>query len=107
MKYQDGFLSILLHARAPFIGGMDGDVKSDLATLSFKNREKLEDFYSRILRIQQKTNLSVETVSPTIFIFHCIKVLSKNDKIKSFLFIKMTDLTTFLEKNGKLSIYVR
>ena len=32
-------LSILLHSRAPHLGGMNGDVQSDLATLDSKNGE--------------------------------------------------------------------
>ena len=32
---------------------MNGDVNSDLATLELKNREQIEDFHSRILRLQQ------------------------------------------------------
>ena len=47
-------LSRLLHSRAPNIGGMNGDVKSDLNNLTFKNGEKLEDFHSRIIRLQQE-----------------------------------------------------
>ena len=34
---------------APHIGGMNGDVKYDLATLTFNNGEKLEYFHSRII----------------------------------------------------------
>ena len=30
--------SIILHSRDPHLGGMNGDVQSDLATLSFNNR---------------------------------------------------------------------
>ena len=33
-------LSKLLHVRAPNIGGMNGDVHSELLTLAFNNREK-------------------------------------------------------------------
>ena len=43
----------LLHSRATHPGGMNGDIQSDLATLAFKNGEKLEDFHIRILRLQQ------------------------------------------------------
>ena len=39
----------LLHSRAPYIEGMNGDVQYDLATLAFNNGEQLEDFHSRIL----------------------------------------------------------
>ena len=46
-------LSRLLHSRGPHLGGINGDVQSDLATLAFKNGEQLEDFHSRILRLQQ------------------------------------------------------
>ena len=47
-------LSRLLHSRAPHIGGINGDVQSDLSTLAFKNGEQLEDFHSRIIRLQQE-----------------------------------------------------
>ena len=43
----------LLHSREPHLGGTNGDVQSDLATPAFKNGEQLEDFHSRILRLQQ------------------------------------------------------
>ena len=51
-------LSRLLHSRATRIGGVEGYVQSDLATLAFKNGEQLEDFRSRILRLQQEIMLS-------------------------------------------------
>ena len=41
----------LLHSRSPHLGGITGDVQSDLATLLFKNGEQLEDFQRRILRL--------------------------------------------------------
>ena len=44
-------LSRLLHSRAPYIVGMNGDVHYDLATLAFNNGEQLEDFHVRILRL--------------------------------------------------------
>ena len=44
--------------RAPYIGGVYGDVRSDLATLAFKNGEHLEDFHRIIIRLQQEINLS-------------------------------------------------
>ena len=62
-------LSRILHSRDPHLGGMNGDVQSDLATLAFKNGEQLEYFHSRILRIQQEIMLSGEIVSPTILLF--------------------------------------
>ena len=43
----------ILHSRAPHLGGMNGDVQSNLSTLTFKNGEQLEYFHSRILRLQQ------------------------------------------------------
>ena len=51
--------------RAPDIGGMNGDVQSDLATLAFKNGEKLKDFHSIIIRLQQEIILYGETVTTT------------------------------------------
>ena len=45
-------LSRLIHSRAPHLGGMNGDVKYDLATLAFKNGEQLEDSHISILRPQ-------------------------------------------------------
>ena len=47
-------LSRLIHSRAPHLGGMNDDVQYDLATLAFRNGEQLEDFHSRILRLQQQ-----------------------------------------------------
>ena len=58
-------ISRLLHSHAPHLGGMNGDVQSNLATLAFKNIKQLKDFHSRILRLQQEIILSGETVSPT------------------------------------------
>ena len=43
---------------------MNSDVHYDLATLAFKNGEKIEYFHSRIIRIQQEIILYEETVSP-------------------------------------------
>ena len=76
-------LSILLHSRAPNLGGMNGDVHYYIATLVFKNGEQLEYFHSRILRLQQEINLSGETVSPTILLIQYMKAFSKSDKIKA------------------------
>ena len=52
-------LSILLHARAPHLGVMNGDARSDLSSLAFNNGDRLEYFHSRILRLQQEIILSV------------------------------------------------
>ena len=56
---------------------MNGDFQSDLTTLAFKNGEKLEDFYSRILRLQQEIILSGKTVSPTRLLFQYMKALQR------------------------------
>ena len=50
-------LSVLIHSRAPHLGGMNGYVQYDLATLDFNNREKIEDFHIKILRLQQEIML--------------------------------------------------
>ena len=42
----------LLNSHAPHLGGMNGDVQSDIATLEFKNEEQLEDFHKKNLRLQ-------------------------------------------------------
>ena len=42
-------ISSIIHVCAPHLGGMNGDVQSDLVTLEFKNGEQLEDFHSRII----------------------------------------------------------
>ena len=51
-------LSKLLHTRAPYFGDINVYVQSDLANLSFKNREHLEYFHIIIFRLQQEINLS-------------------------------------------------
>ena len=56
-------LSRLLHSRAPHLGGMNGNVQSDIATLASRNGEQLEDFHSRILRLQQEIIISGENFS--------------------------------------------
>ena len=48
----------LLHSRAPHLGGMNGEIQSDLATLAFRNGEQLDDFHNRIFRLQQEIMLS-------------------------------------------------
>ena len=46
-------LSRLIHSRVPHLGGMKIDLQFDLATLAFKNGEQLEDFHTRIIRLQR------------------------------------------------------
>ena len=58
-------LSKLLHASAPNLGDMNGDVKSKLATLEFNNKEELEDFHRIIFRLQRGIIISGETKYPT------------------------------------------
>ena len=64
---------------------MNGDVQSNLATLAFKNREQLEDFHRRILRLQQEIILSGEILSPTRLIFQYTKAFSKSNKCLEFI----------------------
>ena len=84
---------------------MNGYVQSNLSTLAFKKGEQLEGFHSKILRLQQEIMLPVEIVSPTRLLFHYTKALSKSDKLRVFIYPNMTDLTTFLDNNGKYAIY--
>ena len=62
-------ISRLLHARSPHLGGMNGDVKSDLSTLEFKSGEKIEDIHRIILILQQEIILFEEIVSPKRLLF--------------------------------------
>ena len=58
-------LSITISDRYSHLGGMNVDVQPDLATLEFKQRENVEGFHERILRLKQEISLSGEPVSPT------------------------------------------
>ena len=98
-------LSIILHARAHHIGGMNGDIQYDLSTLAFKNREQLGDFHSRIIRLQHEIVLSGETVSPTRLLFQYMKAFSNSNKLKSFIAPNMIYLITFLDNNGNSAVY--
>ena len=84
---------------------MNGDVQSDIPKLAFNNGEQLEDFHIRILRLQQEIMFSGEISSPTRLLFQYMKALSKSDKLRAFIAPKMTDLITFLDNNGKSSVY--
>ena len=72
-------ISILLHSLPPHLGGMKGDIQSDLATLALKNGGQLEDFHSRILRLQKEIMLSGENFSPTILLSQYMKELTKSE----------------------------
>ena len=97
-------LFILLHSCAPNIVDMDNYVQSNLASMSFKNGEKLEDFHNRILRLQQEIILSGENKSPKRLIFLYMKEFSKKNKLKSLLEPNMIDLITFLDNNIKYAV---
>ena len=84
---------------------MNGDVQSDLATLAFRNGEQLDDFHSRILRLQPEIMLSGEIISPNRLLIQYMKALTKSEKLKAFILPKMTDLITFIDKNGKSAVY--
>ena len=84
---------------------MNGNVQSDLATLAFRNGEQLEDFHSSILKLQQEIMLSGEIVSPTRLLIHYMKALTNSEKLKVFIAPRMTDLITFIDKNGKYAVY--
>ena len=98
-------LSRLIHSRAPHLGGINGGVQYDIATLAFNNGEQLEYFHSRIIRLQQEIILSGEIVSPTRLLFQYMKALKKSEKIRVFIAPKMTYLITFLDRNGKSAVY--
>ena len=58
-------ISRLLHDRSSHLVTMGGDTQSELATLVFKQEEKVESFHGRTLRLHKETNIYGETVSPT------------------------------------------
>ena len=58
-----------------------------------------------ILRLQHEIMLSGEIVSPTRLLLQYMKALTKSEKLKAFISPKMTDLITFIEKNGKYAAY--
>ena len=49
--------------------------------------------------------ISGEIFSPTRLLFQYMKALIKSEKLKGFILPKMTDLVTFLGKNGKSAVY--
>ena len=98
-------LSRLIHLYATHLGGINGDVQYDLATLAFKNGEQLEYFHVRILRLQQEIIIYIEILSPTRLLFQYMKALSKSDKLRAFSAPNMTDLIKFLGNNGKSAVY--
>ena len=84
---------------------MNGGVQYDISTLAFNNREQLEYFHGRILRLRQEIIISREIVSPTRLLFQYTKSFSKSDKLIAFISPKITDLITFLDNNGKSAVY--
>ena len=84
---------------------MNGDVQSDLDTLDFKNGEQLGDLHIRIIRLQQEIMLSGKIVSSTRFLFHYMRELSKNDKLRDLIAPNMTDLITFPDKKVNYAVY--
>ena len=98
-------LSIVIHEHTPNLGGMNGDVQFELETLAFKNGEKLEDFHSIILRLQQEINIYGEIFSPTRLLSKYMKAFSNSDKIKAFIVPKIKNLITLLDNNRKSAIY--
>ena len=68
-------ISRLLHSGATHLGGMNGDIQYDLATLAFNNGEQLEYFHRIILRLQQEIILFGETAYPNRLLFQYTKAL--------------------------------
>ena len=84
-------LSRPFHPSATHLGGMNGDVQSDLATLAFNNGEQLEYFHIIIIRLQQEIMILGEIVSPTRLLIQCMKALTKSEKLRAFIAPKMSD----------------
>ena len=49
--------------------------------------------------------LSEDIDSPTRLIFQYMKALSKSDKLRSFIALKMKDIIKFLDNNIKPGVY--
>ena len=47
-------LYIIIHSLAPHLGGVNGDVQSDIATLAFKNGEQIEYFIAEFSDFNRK-----------------------------------------------------
>ena len=87
MRSQDGLSSPDLSINVPpHIVGTNGDFQYDLATLAFNNGEQLEDFHSRILRLQQEIMLSGEIVSPTRLLLQYMKAFSMDYPLQTSQF---------------------
>ena len=98
-------LSILLQELPPCIEGINIYFQFELATLAFKQGEKLESFYIRILIPQKKVKISRWGLYPTIILFQYMQALSNSFKIKSFIVPNITYLITFPDKNLKSYVY--
>ena len=85
---------------------MNGGVQSDLAILESNKREHLEDFHIIIIRLQQEIILSGDIFSPTTLLFQYMKAFSKSDELRAFIVPKIKCLITFLDNNGKSSVYI-
>ena len=66
------------------IGAING-FSFSLFVNAFRNGEQLEDFHSRILRLQQEIMLSGEIVYPTRIILQYMKALTNSEKLKAFM----------------------
>ena len=98
-------LSIIFYSRDTHLVRINGDVRSDISTLVFKNGEHLEDFHSIIIRLQQEIILSVGIFSPKIILFQYMKALSNIYKNRAFNAPNMTYIITFSDDNGKSTVY--
>ena len=51
--------------------------------------------------------MSGEIYSPTRLLLHYMKAFTNSDKFRDFIAPNMTDIITFLDKNGKSAVYTR
>ena len=98
-------ISRLLHEHTPNLGGMNGDVQSDLATLAFNNGEEPEYFHIRIIRLQKEINHSGENLYPTRLLYSTKRNITNRDKIKAFVVPKMIDTIKLLDNNKQGNIH--
>ena len=106
MRYQDGLYYPDFSIHVP-LNLEEWMVMFNLIKPPWPSRmeNNLKIFHSKVLRLQQEIMLSGEIIFPTRLLFQYIKALKKSEKLRAFIFPKMTDLIPFLDNNEKSAVY--
>ena len=84
---------------------MDGDDQSNLSTLTSITENNLKIFTLEYSDLNSKLT-SLDKLYPLKdFTSSKWMNMSKCDELKAFIALKMTDIITFIDNNGKLAIY--